>query len=49
MSNFQASLNALISHINVSMYDILMILRTYFPYVLSVMNYSVLGWMLTYL
>ena len=30
ISNFQATLNALISHINFSMYNILVFLRTYF-------------------
>ena len=36
--NFQAIINTLISHINFSMYTILVFLRTYFPYVSSVMN-----------
>ena len=42
MSKFQATLNAFISHINFSMYTILVFLRTYFPYVSSVMNNFIL-------
>ena len=38
ISNFQATINALISRINLSTYNILLFLRTYFPYVSSILN-----------
>ena len=43
ISNFRATLNALVSHINFSMYTFFVLLRTYFPYVSSVMNNFILG------
>ena len=43
----QPTLNALISHINFSMYNIFAFLRTYFPYVSSITNNSLVGWILT--
>ena len=46
---FQATLNALISHINFSMQNILVYLGTIFPYVSSIMNNFILGWILNYL
>ena len=40
ISNFQATLNAIISHINLCMYNNLVVLRTYFPYVWYILLYS---------
>ena len=48
ISNFQLTLNALNSHINFSVYNVLLVLRTYFPYVSSIMNNFILGLILTY-
>ena len=47
ISNFQTTLNALISHINFSMFNIFVLfLRSYFPYVFTIMNNFILGWIL---
>ena len=46
-SNFQATLNALISNINVNMYNGLVFIKTYFRYISSIMNIFFQGRILT--